>query len=306
MGGEHGLGDAPGLEQAETQQHRIAHTPPYRPGNIPVKGDILYQDSIDTRYHHDKKRLEAQGKEGFQIALPHAPPLAVPNGGKGDRPQRGHKVYFNQPAIDHKHDADGENIHRQPHEKGLEPQAQQTADVHIRKPVFQVGDNGCNVDAGIADDYPGALIDNALRQVEHAHDDVPGVGYQQDSGGGLEYPAEQHPTVHVVHTVLFSDKLYQLIAHDKGEDGPGDGDDHRFRQTAEHIEHAAVPVLRRGSHIGGDLPHFSVHRVKKAGEVAGDAVDQHTLEPFFQPVKYHGSSGTVKNNAQNSMQALAE
>jgi hypothetical protein len=45
MGGEHGLGDAPGLEQAETQQHRIAHTPPYRPGNIPVKGDILYQDT---------------------------------------------------------------------------------------------------------------------------------------------------------------------------------------------------------------------------------------------------------------------
>ena len=33
MGGEHGLGDAPGLEQAEAQQHRVAHTAPYRPGN---------------------------------------------------------------------------------------------------------------------------------------------------------------------------------------------------------------------------------------------------------------------------------
>lgn len=53
MGGEHGLGDAPGLEQAETQQHRIAHTAPYRPGNVPVKGDILYQDGVDARYHHD-------------------------------------------------------------------------------------------------------------------------------------------------------------------------------------------------------------------------------------------------------------
>ena len=89
-----------------------------------------------------------------------------------------------------------------------------------------------------------------------------------------------------MHIVLFSDKLYQLIAHDKGEDGPGDGDDHRFREVAEHIENAAVPALRRGPHIGGDFPNLSIHRVEKAGEVAGDAVDQHALEPFFQPVQY--------------------
>lgn len=130
MGGEHGLGDAPGLEQAEAQQHRIAHTAPYRPGNVGGEGDALHQDGIDARYHHDKERLEAQGEQGFQVALPHAPPLAVADGGEGDRPQRGHKVYFDHPAVDHKHDADRKNIHRQPHKEGLEPQAQQTADVH--------------------------------------------------------------------------------------------------------------------------------------------------------------------------------
>ena len=63
MRSENSFCDAPGLEQAKAQQHRIAHTPPYRPGNVPVKGDILYQDSVDARYHHDKERLEAQGKK---------------------------------------------------------------------------------------------------------------------------------------------------------------------------------------------------------------------------------------------------
>ncbi len=290
MRSENSFCNAPGLEQTEAQQHRIAHTPPYRPGNVGGEGDALHQDGVDACHHHYQERLEAQGKQGFQVALPHAPPLAVADGGAGDRPLRGHKVYLDHPAVDHKHDADGKYIHRQPHEKGLEPQPQQTADVHSRKPVVQIGDNGSNVDAGIANNYPCALIDDALGDVKHPHDDVPGVGHKDDSGGGLEHPAKQYPTVHVVHIVPLRDQLYQLVAHDKGKDGPGDRDDHRFREVAEHIENAAVPALGRGPHVGGDLSHFGIHRVKKAGEVAGDAVDQHTLEPFFQPVKYHGSA----------------
>ena len=85
VGGEHGLGDAPGLEQAEAQQHRIAHTAPYRPGNVGGEGDALHQDGVDARHHHYQERLEAQGEQGFQVALPHAPPLAVADGGEGDR-----------------------------------------------------------------------------------------------------------------------------------------------------------------------------------------------------------------------------
>ena len=86
MSGEPGLGDAPGLEQAEAQQHRVAHTAPYRPGNIGGEGDALHQHGVDARYHHDKKRLEAQGKQRFQIALSHAPPFAVAHCSEGDRP----------------------------------------------------------------------------------------------------------------------------------------------------------------------------------------------------------------------------
>ena len=40
----------------------------------------------------------------------------------------------------------------------------------------------------IADNHPGALIDNALGDVKHGHDDVPGVGHEDDSGGGLKHP----------------------------------------------------------------------------------------------------------------------
>ena len=91
MGAEHGLCHTARFEQAEAQQHRIAHTAPYRPRNVGGEGDALHQDGVDARHHHNQERLEAQGKQGFQIALPYAPPLAVANGNKGDRPQRGHK-----------------------------------------------------------------------------------------------------------------------------------------------------------------------------------------------------------------------
>lgn len=115
MRDEHGLGNAPGLEQTEAQQHRIAHTAPYRPGHIGGEGDALHQDGVNARHHHYQERLEAQGEQGLQVALPHAPPFAVADSGERDRPQRGHEIYFNHSPVDHKHDADGKNIHRQPH-----------------------------------------------------------------------------------------------------------------------------------------------------------------------------------------------
>ena len=62
MGGEHGLGDAPGLEQAEAQQHRVAHALPDRHRHVAADCDILHKDGIDARYHHNQERLEAQGK----------------------------------------------------------------------------------------------------------------------------------------------------------------------------------------------------------------------------------------------------
>ena len=41
------------LEQAETQQNRIAHTAPDCAGYVVHGGDILDQHRIDTNHHHD-------------------------------------------------------------------------------------------------------------------------------------------------------------------------------------------------------------------------------------------------------------
>ena len=46
------------------------------------------------------------------------------------------------------------------------------------------------------DDARRAVYD-ALSRLEHAHDDVPCVGDDEHGAGGLEYPFEEHPGVHV-------------------------------------------------------------------------------------------------------------
>ena len=42
----------------------------------------------------------------------------------------GRAVNLNHAAVGHKEDADGQDVHGQAHHKGLEPQAEQTADGH--------------------------------------------------------------------------------------------------------------------------------------------------------------------------------
>ena len=83
--GEHGLGDAPGLEQAEAQQHRVAHTTPNGPGHVGGEGDALNQNGVDARHHHNQERLKAHGKQRAQIVLPRAAQLSVGKRGNGDR-----------------------------------------------------------------------------------------------------------------------------------------------------------------------------------------------------------------------------
>ena len=224
--------------------------------------------------------MEAQRKQGFQVVLAHAAPLCIAQRGKGDRPQCGHGVNFNHSSIGHKENADGKNVHRQPHNKGLEPQAQQRPDVHCFKAAFQIGEQRVKINAGISDNHPGALVDDLLGGVKYAHDDIPCVCHNEDGKGAFENPAKEHGAVEVVHIVLFHDHVNQLIAHHKGENGRRNGDDHRFGQVLQHGENAAVPVLRGTAHIRRDFPDFGIDRVKQAGQVAHDTVDQDSFDPF--------------------------
>lgn len=44
MRSEQTFAEAAGLEQRETQKDRVSHAGPDRPGEVPVRGDTLYQD----------------------------------------------------------------------------------------------------------------------------------------------------------------------------------------------------------------------------------------------------------------------
>lgn len=200
----------------------------------------------------------------------------------------GRAIDFHHAAIGHKENADGKDIHGEAHNKGLEPQPQKSAHAHSLQLAFKVWYQGVKINGCLPDNHTGALIDDALGGVEYAHDDVPCVRYDQDCKRGFEYPAEEHGAVKVVHIVLFRYHLDKLIAHDKGEYGPGYGDDHGFRQAVQHIENTAVPCLRGSSHVGGDFSDFGIYRIEQPGQVARDTVHEDAFYPFFNDFTNHG------------------
>ncbi len=48
------------------------------------------------------------------------------------------------------------------------------------------------INAGISDNYTGALVDDLLGGVKYAHDDIPCVCHNEDGKGAFENPAEEH------------------------------------------------------------------------------------------------------------------
>ena len=65
MGSKQALGEAAGLEQRETQKHRISHAAPDGAGDIPGRADGLDENGIDTHAHHNEKCLERQSEQRF-------------------------------------------------------------------------------------------------------------------------------------------------------------------------------------------------------------------------------------------------
>ena len=65
MGSEQALGEAAGLEQRETQKHRVSHTAPDGAGDIPGFADGLNENGIDRHAYHNEKCLKRQREQGF-------------------------------------------------------------------------------------------------------------------------------------------------------------------------------------------------------------------------------------------------
>ena len=70
-----------------------------------------------------------------------------------------------------------------------------------------------------------------------------------------------------MEVVLLDDELDQFVAHDEGEDDACDGDYHRLREVADHIEDAAVPGGGRHTDLPGNLAHLCVQGIKHPGQV---------------------------------------
>ena len=155
----------------------------------------------------------------------------------------------------------------QPHEHALEPQPQQGTHAPVGKLGLQIANHTGDVDACVRNDDPRRLADHILRHIKHRHDDVLGIRDDQHGAEGLENPLEENPGVEVVKVIFLDDELNQLVAHDEGEDNARDGDNHRLREIANHVEDAAVLGGGRHADLPGDLAHLCVQGIKHPGQV---------------------------------------
>ncbi|MPM70994.1 hypothetical protein SDC9_117957 [bioreactor metagenome] len=64
-----------------------------------------------------------------------------------------------------------------------------------------------------------------LRHIKNSHNDIKGIRNDQNSHKGFKNPFEKHKSFNIVEIILFNDHVYQLVAHHKGQNYTGNGDD---------------------------------------------------------------------------------
>ena len=127
----------------------------------------------------------------------------------------GRAINLDHPAVNDNENADGQRPHGNADEKGLEPQAEQWAEIHRHKLCFEIGDDGADVYGGICNNNAGGAVDNTLRHVKHAHYNIPCVCHDKNGAGSFENPLEEHPCVYIVEVVFLCNELNQLQRHHK-------------------------------------------------------------------------------------------
>ena len=75
MSAPYGFRETPGLEEDETQQHRVPHTGPDGSHHVAARRDTLHQNGVNRHADHDKHPLEPYGEKGLEIVVPHMPGL---------------------------------------------------------------------------------------------------------------------------------------------------------------------------------------------------------------------------------------
>ena len=118
---EHGLGKAARFEQAEAQQHRVAHASPDGVDDVIHKRDVLHQNRVNSNADDNQKRLEAQRQQRTDVVLSHAAPFLAHHGRHRNGGNRGDEIYFNHSSECDNENADGQRPHGNANEQRLEP-----------------------------------------------------------------------------------------------------------------------------------------------------------------------------------------
>ena len=227
---EYRLTEGAGLEQRETQEHCIADACPDSGRNIVCHGYALNKCGVDGYTDHNQECLESESKQTAQIVLADLAPFVVYHGCHRDRRQRGNHIDLDHPTIDNDENTDRENPGNNTHQHGLEPHAEQWPDVHFIQAGFQIADNSVYIYFRIGQDGAGRAVYNALGNIEHAHDYIPGICDDQHSAGGFEKPLEKHEGIDIMHIVPVNQHVNQIHAHHKCQDDSGNRNNNVLRK----------------------------------------------------------------------------
>ncbi len=75
---------------------------------------------------------------------------------------------------------------------------------------------------------PAALDTTCCDTSKNPHNDVKGVSDNHHSYKCFENPFKEHERFNIMKIIFFNDHLYQFVAHHKGQDNAGNGDNHGF------------------------------------------------------------------------------
>lgn len=234
---EDALGESPGLEKCEAEQHGIAHHCPDGCDNVVGERDGLDQHGVDPDTDHDQESLEAEGREGPQVILADLALLSVPEGREGDRCQADHEIDLDHSSVNNDEDQDRQDQGTQLHHEVLQEQSEERPEFHLFQRLLY-GFQCRGVNSSIAADNAGAGIYHMLGDIKDRHRNVECVRDQHDCHERLEYPFEEYPCLKVCKVVVIDDQLDQLIAGDEREDQARNGNDHRFRDIPHKTEYS--------------------------------------------------------------------
>ena len=208
---QNAFGNRAGLEQGETEQNRVADNAPDGCDRIICDGHRLNENSINAHTDQDEEALKSQGKEAAKVVLAHLTLLMAAEGGEGNGSQADRHINLDHTSINDDKNHDGQNLHGNADEEGLQKQAEQRPYIHLHEAGFQPGQTHL-IDGGVSCDDIAGFGNNLLGQFKDAHDDIKSVGNQVDGAAGLDDPLGNQGGFKAGEIVMLGDHLHQLIA----------------------------------------------------------------------------------------------